>query len=121
MRFLQLFKRHEDTPILVPEPIVPEEPPTLDGIRPTTLTHNPDYDGEIEVFMLRTVANTKGGWEYYANRFYRIAPEVADEWILKGYATGTLSREYSEDERIEMLSTIQVVNLGGDSRGKWPV
>jgi len=39
--------------------------------------------------------------------------ELADLFILKGYATGELSRDYDASERAEIEGEHQVVSLGG--------
>lgn len=46
------------------------------------------------------------GWHGY------IDAETADQWIVKGYAKGQLSRTYSDDERAELLADVTVLNLG---------
>lgn len=45
-----------------------------------------------------------GDIQYLDNR-------LADEFIIKGYAMGELSREYSEMERSEILATITNIGL----------
>ena len=75
---------------------------------------NRDFKGEVAVKMKRTVANTAGGWEYLSGRTYFVQPEVADEWIIKDYAEGKLSREYTNDERLALLATMQTIRLGGN-------
>jgi hypothetical protein len=71
---------------------------------------NPDFEGERSVTMRRTVARS-GHYEYLAGRTYYLDAEKADEFILKGYADGSLSREYTDDDRLNLLATVQTVNL----------
>jgi hypothetical protein len=49
--------------------------------------------------------------EYVAGEQYDIPVEVADRFIIRGYAAGTLSREFSGDERRVLHQNHQVVNL----------
>lgn len=39
----------------------------------------------------------------------RLPKQLADEYILKGYATGGLTRPYSENERAALTANSQVV------------
>lgn len=72
---------------------------------------NPDFAGDRQVVMLRTVASTKGGWEYLAGRPYALVAEKADEWLIKGYAVGKLSRNYTPEERSEILAGVQTIDM----------
>lgn len=49
--------------------------------------------------------------EFVAGEQYDIPVEVADRFIVRGYAEGSLSRDYSEDERAALHANHQVVNV----------
>jgi len=51
--------------------------------------------------------------EHVAGTEIELPDELADLFILKGYATGELSRDYDSSERAEIAGEHQVVNLGG--------
>jgi len=51
--------------------------------------------------------------EYVAGEEIDLDPEVADRFILRGYAEGELSKEFSDSERAAVEGEHQVVNLGG--------
>lgn len=40
--------------------------------------------------------------EYVAGNAYDLPVELADQWLLKGYCTGSLSREHTPDEIYEI-------------------
>ena len=47
--------------------------------------------------------------EHVAGVTYDITADLADSYILKGYATGSLSRDYNESERHDISVDNQVV------------
>lgn len=47
--------------------------------------------------------------DYAAGKTYTLEPQLADSFILKGYATGELSRDYTEDEQAALRSNMQTV------------
>ena len=49
-------------------------------------------------------------YELVAGKDYWVDQEKADEFIIKGYATGNLSRSYTDGEVDAIKSTIQVIN-----------
>jgi len=51
--------------------------------------------------------------EHVAGTEIELPDELADLFILKGYADGQLSRDYDSSERAEIEGEHQVVNLGG--------
>lgn len=51
--------------------------------------------------------------EFVAGEQYDIPVEVADRFIVRGYAEGQLSREYSAEETNLMHSNSQTVQIGG--------
>ena len=53
-------------------------------------------------------------WSFHAGQTAYVDEEHAVEFIVKGYATGILPREVSEDERAEYRSQITVIGLGQD-------
>jgi hypothetical protein len=49
--------------------------------------------------------------EFVAGESYDIPVEVADRFIIRGYATGQLSREYSPEEHAALHANHQVVSI----------
>jgi hypothetical protein len=49
--------------------------------------------------------------EFPAGESFDLPVEVADRFIIRGYAEGELSREYSAEERNAMHSNSQVVSV----------
>lgn len=49
--------------------------------------------------------------EFVAGECYDISVEVADRFIIRNYAEGQLSREYSADEQSAMHANHQVVQV----------
>lgn len=49
--------------------------------------------------------------QYIAGELYDIPSEKADDFILKGYATGSLSREYSPSEKADKLALNQIAGM----------
>ena len=50
-------------------------------------------------------------WQLSAHQHYWVDEDVADQFIVKGYAQGKLSRTYSEDEVTNIRSNVQNVSL----------
>lgn len=46
-----------------------------------------------------------------AGKSYWVDEDVADLFIVKGYATGKLSREYSDDERAMIRANVQSISM----------
>ena len=65
----------------------------LDGIR--------ERRGQRQVVMMVSVG-VSDDEQYLGGLSYWMPTEMADQWILKGYAKGTLSREYTPEEVSEM-------------------
>jgi len=67
------------------------------------------------VTMLRDVAgkfeDPRYRWSLGAGRSYFLPPEKADDFIIKGYAEGELSRTYTQDEIDSIRATVQTVTL----------
>ena len=61
----------------------------------------------MDVRMINSVG------DYVAGETYDLPDEVADGFILKGYAEGQLSREYSQEEIAAALDLHQAVSIGG--------
>lgn len=49
--------------------------------------------------------------DHVAGEQYDLPLGVADRYVARGYAEGSLSREYGRDELQELLGTPQVVSL----------
>jgi len=58
-------------------------------------------------------------YDLVAGKSYWVDQEKADEFIVKGYAEGILSRAYSDDEVAAIRATIQVIgaSVGGITHG----
>lgn len=69
------------------------------------------HRGNRQVRMLRTVWSQDGEW--LADRVYGLTEMKADEFILHGYATGDLSREYTLDEIARLVNGTQEIRFGG--------
>jgi hypothetical protein len=52
-------------------------------------------------------------WHFAKGSTHMVDEQHAVEFIVKGYATGTLPRHVSEDEKAEIRSVITVIGLGG--------
>jgi hypothetical protein len=62
---------------------------------------------------MSTVRMINSVGEHVAGEEVELPDEQADHYILLGYADGTLSRDFDEAERAEILADQQVVGLGG--------
>lgn len=51
-------------------------------------------------------------WHFAAGSTHMVDEQHAVEFIVKGYATGTLPRTVSDDERAEIRSVITVIGMG---------
>jgi hypothetical protein len=49
--------------------------------------------------------------EHVAGESYRLSAETADRYIARGYAAGSLSREYAEHEMPALQGNAQVVQV----------
>ena len=49
---------------------------------------------------------------HVAGREYRLSADLADSYIIKGYAEGVLSRDFSNDELNALRGQVQIVRLG---------
>ncbi len=66
------------------------------------------------VTMLVSVGSPDpGGDPLVAGKAYNLPKEQADEFIVKGYAEGELSREIPEGERAAMRGPTQRIGVGG--------
>lgn len=66
-------------------------------------------ESRSRVLMVHSV--TGPGLDLVAGEKYDLPVSVADEFIVKGYAEGTLTREYTADEITELHAQRQVVGL----------
>lgn len=62
--------------------------------------------GKSKIVMVKSVGPLAAG------TVVKLDPATADEYILKGYAKGSLSREYSDQERAVLGADDQVVTVG---------
>jgi hypothetical protein len=53
------------------------------------------------------------GGDHVAGKQYDLPVEIADRYVARGYAAGSLSREYDADELQQLKGNPQVVNVGG--------
>lgn len=60
---------------------------------------------------MSTVRMIRSVDEHPAGEELELADELADRFVLCGYAEGTLSREYSDDERANITDGHQEVSL----------
>lgn len=51
-------------------------------------------------------------WHFSAGSTHMVDEQHAVEFIVKGYATGTLPRTVSQDEKDEIRSVITVIGMG---------
>lgn len=65
-------------------------------------------ESRSRVRMLHSVVGE--GLDLVAGEQYDLPVSVADEFIVKGYADGSLTREYTSDEITELHAQRQVVN-----------
>jgi len=49
--------------------------------------------------------------EYVAGESYEISDEIADRFVILGYAEGELSREYNAEERDAFQRDVQKVGI----------
>jgi hypothetical protein len=49
--------------------------------------------------------------EYIAGESYDLPVELADQWLIKGYCVGKLSREHTPDEMHEIRHLQQMVGV----------
>jgi len=56
-----------------------------------------------------TMINSVG--EHVAGEKIQVSAEIADRYILRGYAEGTLSREYSDEEKAAVHADHQEVTV----------
>ncbi|MGH9908110.1 MAG: hypothetical protein ACRD8U_21270 [Pyrinomonadaceae bacterium] len=76
------------------------------------------FEPQAKITMTRDVT----GWAHRERRqkyalksgeVYYVDADTAAEFIVKGYATGELPREVSDDERAEWRSQMTVIRAGG--------
>lgn len=73
-------------------------------------------EGTTQCTFLVSVASgdiDKTDDDYVAGESYDVPTEKADEFILKGYAKGELSRPYDDDEVSALMGQIQAISFGG--------
>lgn len=76
------------------------------------------FQPQVKITMTRDVngwlhRKRKQKFHLAAGRSYHVDEDRALEFIVKGYATGTPTREISEDELKQWHSEMKTVNIGG--------
>lgn len=66
--------------------------------------------GFSRVVMTKSVS-LPDGRVFVSGQAYWLRPDLADSFVLKEYARGGLTRDYSEDEIVGLRSGSQTVNL----------
>lgn len=56
-------------------------------------------------------------FDLVAGEDYWVDEAKADEFIIKGYAVGELSRNYSDDEKAQIRASVQVIQGPGVANG----
>jgi hypothetical protein len=76
-----------------------------------------NWEPQVEVTFTQDVT----GWldhdkrvrfHFQAGKSYHVDEQHAVEFIVKGYATGTLPRQVSENERADIRSVMTTIGLG---------
>ena len=62
-------------------------------------------DPTIRVYMTHSVG------DFVAGEAYDLPVELADDWLIKGYATGKKSREFTEEEEHAVKYLSQSVGI----------
>lgn len=83
------------------------------------------FKPQRHVVMLKDVTGwvnndkrTARKWHFSAGKEYFIDTDVADQFIVKGYAKGELSRHFSDDELAEIrASVVNISHIGGATHG----
>lgn len=75
---------------------------------------------QTKVRMLQSVGGKfedgKTRWELVSGRDYWLDDVKADEFIIKGYCSGNLSREYTTMEQEAIRSNVQIVSMQSTSK-----
>lgn len=76
-----------------------------------------NWEPQVEVTFTRDVTGwldrDRGiKWQFGAGQTVMIDEQHAVEFIVKGYAKGTLPRNVSDDERAELRSVMTTIGLG---------
>jgi hypothetical protein len=82
----------------------------------TPVRRNP-LVAQTKIKMLSTVhGKFKDGnhFELIGGGDYWVDEPVADEYIVKGYATGKLSRNYSDDEQAQIRANVQAISMNSE-------
>jgi hypothetical protein len=58
-----------------------------------------------------TVEMVISAGEYVAGKKYKLPVELADQFVARGYAAGSISREMSDDELTALRGNSQTVSL----------
>lgn len=78
------------------------------------------FKAQRAITMTRTVTghahnDKRSGakWQLDYGKTYYVDTDLADQYIIKGYATGELSRDFSDDEVLQIRSTMTNIGLEG--------
>lgn len=71
---------------------------------------------QTKVRMINSVGGKNHGdkkrrWTLDAGKEYWLDADLADNFIIRGYADGNLSRNYSDDELAEIRAGVHTINL----------
>jgi len=82
-----------------------------------------NWKPQVEVTFTRDVngwldQDKRIKWHFAAGSTHMVDEEHAVEFIVKGYATGELPREVSEDEKAELRSVMTTIGLGIDPQAR---
>lgn len=76
------------------------------------------FKPQSEIKMLKDVTGwvnrdkrTGKKWHFNTGKTYYVDAELADEFIIKGYARGSLSRYYSDDEAEQIKAGVQHISM----------
>lgn len=92
----------------------------LRDFRPVTFAAVSDaFKPEVTIRFKKDVSgwvnrDRKIRFHFNAGRTYMVDRETAVQMIVKGYATGELPRQVSDDERADIRSAMSTISLGGD-------
>ena len=76
-----------------------------------------NWSPQVEVTFTQDVTgwldrDNRVKWEFQAGQTAYVDEEHAVEFIVKGYATGQLPREVSDDEKAELRSVMTTIGMG---------
>jgi hypothetical protein len=86
------------------------------GLQPVRF-ESVNWQPQVEVTFVCDISgwldrDTRVKWHFGAGTKHMVDEQHAVEFIVKGYATGTLPRLVSDDEKAEIRSVVTTVGLG---------